>query len=85
MELSSLNVKKNYHVLLKESISYISENGTLQFSAQALKIYLGKNFIPGKFMTLQETEATKKFLMFQETETPKKLLIFQEVKQKSLR
>ena len=38
-EFSSSNIfKKNSYIVSKESISYISQNGTLHFSAQALKI-----------------------------------------------
>ena len=38
-------ILKNPYILSKESFSYISENGTLKFSAQALKI---KELHPGK-------------------------------------
>ena len=33
MKLSDLNIKKNSYILSKESFSYVSENGTLRFSA----------------------------------------------------
>ena len=40
MELSSsTSIKKIPHTFLKERFSYISKNGTLHFSAQALKTY----------------------------------------------
>ena len=53
--LSSSNIKKIPHIFSKERFFYISENGALHFSAQALKI---------KETLFLETETPKIYLCF---------------------
>ena len=63
MNIPSLNIKKNYYIFSKESISYISENGTLHFSVQVWELkeihpekisYISGNENPdGKFQSLK--------------------------------
>ena len=56
MELSSSDIRKNLIFTQKEAFFYISENGTLHFSAQARKklhIYLRKRR-PQKLLMFQE-------------------------------
>ena len=68
MELSRSSrsdIKKNSYIFSKESISYISRNGTLHFLGQAQII---------------KRSTSIKFLILEETETPKNLLIFPQKK-----
>ena len=63
MNIPSLNIKKNYYIFSKESISYIYENGTLHFSVQVWELkeihtekisYISGNENPdGKFQSLK--------------------------------
>ena len=62
MKLSSSNIKKIPYIYSKESVSYISRNGTLHFSGQAPKI---KNNSSGeKFLHFRKRKSRKKFLYF---------------------
>ena len=61
------------YILSKESISYISEDGTLQFLIQALKI---KELHPGKIYDTSGNEKPQKILTYQEMETLKSFLYF---------
>ena len=64
MELSRSSrsdIKKNSYIFSKESISYISRNGTLHFLGQAQII---KRSISIKFLILEETETPKNLLIF---------------------
>ena len=74
--------ERNFLALVKkkEIIFYISRNGTLHFSAQALKL---KEIHSGKIYCTSGNGNPLKILIFQQTETLKKLLIFQEVTYKT--
>ena len=64
MELSrssGSDIKKNSYIFSKESISYISRNGTLHFLGQAQII---KRSTSIKFLILEETEIPKNLLIF---------------------
>ena len=79
MELSCYIITKISHIFSKESLSYISGNRTLHFSAQALKI---KKSTRRKLLILQKTVTPKNFLDFLKERCSLcfgKLLIFQEV------
>ena len=82
--------EKISYIFSKERLTYISENETLHFSAQAQKI---KKSIPRRFLNW-ETKTPKKFLifsrkktflMFRKTEAPKKFLISQAILKNFLR
>ena len=65
-------ILKNTSIFSKESFSYISEHGTLHFSAQARKI---KKIHPEKaFLILQEMETRKNYLYFRK----RNFYVFQE-------
>ena len=76
MEISSSNIKTNPYIFSKERFSYISTNGTLQFSPQVRKI---KKSSPKR-------EQRKNFYLFWKESfsyvsgngNPEKLFIFQE-------
>ena len=62
MEFSNLNIIKNSYIFSKESISYISENGTLHFSAHARKV---KEIFSWKiYYTSGNEDPPKKLLYF---------------------
>ena len=61
MELSCYIITKISYIFSKESLSYISGNRTLHFSAQALKI---KKSTRRKLLILQKTVTPKNFLDF---------------------
>ena len=92
MELSGSNIKTFLYFLKRKLFSYISRNGTLQFSAQARKIK--KNFLYfniNKFFIFSEKKAVlrqprknslyfkkRSFLIFQETRTLNNFLYFRK-------
>ena len=62
MKLTSSNIKKISYIFSKESFSFISGNGTLHFSAQALKIK--KNPPRENFSRFKKQKRQKNFLCF---------------------
>ena len=80
IELSSSNIKS--YILSKESICYISGNGTLHFSGQTweIKVHPKKIYCTSGNRSPKKLKFSQKkaVIIFQETETLKKL-IFQEM------